>query len=611
MSDLIYVGFLLAGAITLVIEAYRNFNAPNARHPFELHPILKEVEVRNLCTTGEVIGGFVFYALLYLLAYGVVLSSAEVYGLLAQASDALGEIGAADGAGSISDASINDILTASSGDYSKPLVVSALIISSLSIGAVKPIEITMRSLAHRLSGVPRGVYRVIEHLQVADFEAFMKGYDTPLVHAFRNKISKLNETPVETREKAIIKSLTAIDCLSMVADAEKLSAYFPLRNLERLKPLIDKVHGKIDELEKRIKDLDGDKADHAASYDTLESMVKAVRSDVVAVFAVLYIRNDHAVFSRAGRDMTRDPIDALKLTIADFERQEHNAFGGSILAALVVSLLLASAVYFKWVYWAGIGNSNVYRDAATGTVPPHLADCTTDFSRICEGVVLEWRDSRISEILEVVFWDQLQAGLITFASVLLVILGREVRVEQQSWRTNWTFSQFPFLKLLAMSLLSAIAAIFVTAFVQLARFWWDAEFEITRTQIVGLFEQSGQFILLQAIGGLILGMSALIIMDKHQDPYRSMRFTLMLACAGGLAYFLFEWATMVISVGYIGGPAAAYFSQTVRDAMFFSLLPAFFLLFFALLLELGERDNKAKPADVAAPAEILAAGTGR
>lgn len=66
MSTLLYAGFVAAGAVTLVIKAYRNFNSTSARHPLDLHPILKEVEVRNLRTTGEIIVGFSFYALLYL-----------------------------------------------------------------------------------------------------------------------------------------------------------------------------------------------------------------------------------------------------------------------------------------------------------------------------------------------------------------------------------------------------------------------------------------------------------------------------------------------------------------------------------------------------------------
>src|SRR5690349_18211350 len=93
MVDLVYVGFVIAGASTLVIEAYRNFNAASARHPFELHPILKDVEVKNLCTTGEIIVGFAFYAALYIIAYAVLLTSAEVYGLLLKANSAFGEIG--------------------------------------------------------------------------------------------------------------------------------------------------------------------------------------------------------------------------------------------------------------------------------------------------------------------------------------------------------------------------------------------------------------------------------------------------------------------------------------------------------------------------------------
>jgi hypothetical protein len=119
MSTLLYAGFVAAGAVTLVIEAYRNFNSTSARHPFDLHPILKEVEVRNLCTTGEIIVGFSFYAFLYLIAYAVLLTSAKVYGLLARANSALGEIGATDTMVGAGDPAIAEVLSLSSGDYNK------------------------------------------------------------------------------------------------------------------------------------------------------------------------------------------------------------------------------------------------------------------------------------------------------------------------------------------------------------------------------------------------------------------------------------------------------------------------------------------------------------
>ncbi|MGI2033430.1 hypothetical protein ACRQ1B_13650 [Rhizobium panacihumi] len=614
MNDLVYVGFVLAGAMTLVIEAYRNFNAPNARHPFELHPILKEVEVRNLCTMGEVVGGFIFYALLYLVAYGVVLSSAEVYGLLAQAYSATGEIGAADGGGSISDTTIDDLLTAAPGDYSKPIVVSALLISSLSIGAIKPIELTMRALAHRLAGVPRGVYRVIEHIRLADFGDVMKGHYTALTEEYESTV----KGPPTLQDMAITNSLKAVDCLSVVADTDKLSRYFPLRNLERLKPLIDKVETRLTDLKNDVANLVAKNTgplpavDLRKMRDDLEIEVRGMRSDLIAVFAVLYIRNDHAVYRQTNRHVeAEDPINRLEERIAEGERQEQNAFGVSILIAFVLSYALATAIYYKWRYWQGVDGNEAYLAAPT-EMRPFLKECASKFDLVCESAVLSWRQTEVPAIFAEAAWDQLQSLLVTFFCVLLVILGREVRVEQQSWRREWKFTQFPFLKLLAMSTVSGFAAVFLTALVLVLKYWCNTEFDISRAQLVVFFQQNSRFMLLQVFGGLVLALSALVIMDKHAEEGNTTGFSLMLAAFGSMLYFLFTWASLIISVGYQAGPVAAYVSLTVRDTLILSLLPGFFLFLFAYFLELSEREGKRdKPvakATVSAPAGVSAGG---
>lgn len=593
MSDLIYVGFVVAGAITLVIEAYRNFNAPNARHPFELHPILKDVEVRNLCTTGEIVAGFAFYSAFYLIAYSVVLSSAEVYGLLSQANSALGEIGATDGGSSITEPDVNKVLQLSSGDYNKPIIVSALIISSLSIGAVKPIETTMRSLAHRLAGVPRGIYRVIEHLRDADYAVLMAEHPKPLMESFEEH-AKDGEHP-EWREQ-ITDSLTAIDCLLVATDSKNRLLYFPLYSLERLRGLSEKIASDIADLQNSIEKLsDEDPSTLHVKYAELASKAIMCRSNIMAFFAVLYIRNDHAVFSsRSQRARNGDPIAGLKEEIEAAEKDEQNSFGLSILIAFVIAFLATFALYYKWHYWLGIDMPTIFQSAAyaQNIGPDVLTGCQKIFSTECDPIVYTWRSSQIRTILATVAWDQLQTLLLTVFSVLFVVLGREVRIEQQSWRSNWKFTQFPFLKLLSMSLLSGIAAVFLTALVQLTRLWWDANFELTRSQIIGLFQDNGRFFALQAISGIILAMASLVLMDKHND--RPGRFTLIIAVVAGAIYLLYQWALVFLSYGYIPGPSHAYFPTTFRDALIFSILPVCFLLIFALLLEVGEDKEEEK-----------------
>jgi len=179
-SDFLYWLVVLAGAVTLLIEAFRNFNSQADESPFALHPILRDIEVKNLCTPGEAVAGFFFYAFFYLLIYGVILSSTEIYELIQRANLASSEIGAT-GAVPLP---LSDALGLSSEVYGKPIFISAFLISCLSIGAVKPIERTLRGIAHRFAGIPRGVYAVIEGLRSADYDAYAKGFPTPIRDAY-------------------------------------------------------------------------------------------------------------------------------------------------------------------------------------------------------------------------------------------------------------------------------------------------------------------------------------------------------------------------------------------------------------------------------------------
>ncbi|WP_105381803.1 hypothetical protein [Neorhizobium alkalisoli] len=595
MYDLVYWGFVTAGAVTLVIEAYRNFNSPSARHPFVLHPILKDVEVRNLCTTGEIIAGFAFYAVIYLIAYVVVLSSAEVYGLLMQANNALDQIGATD-QGTVM---LDDTATLSAAQYDKPILVSALIISSLSLGAVKPIETTLRSLAHRLAGVPRGVYRVIKDLGDVPYEKLMAGHPKRLVERFNQRSE--GKVPEEWR-RPIVESLTAIDCLSIATDPNNRVVYFPLYNVERLKSLSDKLGQDIDRLE-TLMDVLPVQNDEALEekYDQFADEAALARSNIMALFAVLYIRNDHAIYSsRGGHGEKADPIMRIRNALETSKKDEHNSFGLSIVIAFVIAFLCAFFLYYIWYYWYAAANPIIYLSSGPeGTVDPGLlSTCQQEkLPANCVAALQAWRHSRIDEILSRASWDQLQTLLVTTFSVLLVILGREVRIEQQSWRENWKFYQFPFLRMLAMSLLSGLVAVFLTALVEVGELSWDTNLTPTRMQIIDLFQQSGRFFAMQAGAGIILAMAALIIMDKHRS--QSVLFTLVIAAIASLLYFLYQWAILFVTVTpSLPPPPTASFSQTIRDALILSVLPVCFLIVFSLLLEWSEHGRESSRAVV-------------
>ncbi|PWW01988.1 hypothetical protein DFR52_102653 [Hoeflea marina] len=595
MNGLIYAGFIAAGAVMLLIEAFRNFNSQTGHHPFELHPILKDVEVRNLCTTGETIAGFAFYAALYLIVYSVVLGSAEIYELVLDASNARTEVGAT--GGFIFPGSDTPVL--SSTEYGKPIFVSAMLISFLSIGAVKPIEATMRSLAHRMAGIPRGVYKVIESLRAIPYERYTTGHSTPFAQKFINKSDKIDPANIyEAQKKYIKQTLIAIDCLSPATTTKNRTLYFPLYRMATLTELSDKLAAELGTLRLAIDEMDKElgreeegstnpisSKDVSEIFSELERMSSRACSNTMAVFAVLFVRNNRSIFSTNGPSRQRDlhtprtPIEATKLFIEQRYNAEQNSFAVSFIISILLSSILIFFVYEQWHIWT-----------APACPEPTTEECLDK---------IKYAISQRSRTIEVTIWDTIRSGSVIFVSVFFVLVGREVRIEQQSWQTNWKFYQFPFLRLLAISFFSGISAVIISASVGVINVWWASDFEATQAQIITLFQDSSGFFAMHFGMGIILAFAALVNMDKHD--HLSAIGTILISALFSALYFAYVWITIFLTYSgqFQPTPNDALFPESIRDTIVMSSTAFFFLIMFAVMLEVTElggtiRSYKAK-----------------
>jgi hypothetical protein len=625
MTDLIYVGAVLVGAVTLLIEAFRNFNSQTDHHPFSLHPILKNVEARSLCTNGEVVAGFAFYALFYLIVYAVVLGSAEVYQLLQNANSARNEVGATD---NLHLPYIDPALISSTG-YGKPIFISALLISFLSIGIVKPIEETMRSLAHKLAGIPRGVYKVIETLRYVDYTEIMSDQPGQLVLKFRAAAEPIAEKHLADKKRSIEASLAAIDCLSTATTVTERALYFPLYHMDELAALSKQLDENIDALHKSIEGLhefthpknnsnlaveektsmtDTDKNWEGLHFLIHQSAV--VRADTMAVFAVLFVRNNRSIFSQSGlisRNSVKtipaqNPIEKATINIHENYNAELNSFAVSLFVSMIISSVVTFYFYQAWHDWKAHGNSSLYIEycanldtglvksapvASISTSDKNLNNIVNPECRKDEAILMYVNEQRPTHIAAA-FWDTLKSGLLVCLSVFLVLIGRETRIEQQSWRTDWRFYQFPFLRLTAMSLLSGVVAIVASVSVELIKVIWDSAFQPTQTQIINLFETNGLYFVLQFGAGLVLAFAALVIMDKHQQS--KWGWTVVVGAAFSGMYFAYMlFVSFVTYGGTLPISKGVPFPEGVRDAVILSLVPSLFLVLFAIMLEVTER----------------------
>ncbi len=395
MNSFIYAGVILFGAVTLVIEARRNYSVSAKHHPFAFYGILEHLEARHLCSPREWNFGFYVYSLLYLISYAILLTSTELIELIYSskaAANLVGATGTALGPES-------DPFNLSGTDYGKPLFISAFIIAFYSVGATRNIELHIRTLAHRLAGVPRGVYQVLDRLQDPDFLSETTPPTGPLMASFRDKLKQLSdddiapmsmddllavtklplepgrpanraqegqgliaslliekkpgsETDVEDNRPRgkeqylfdICKALRVIDLLRPAITGGQRATHFPLLGMKELGDISASLEDAIgksgsrreprDESPKTLHDEINEFEEYdEASLERLREKAIEVANSARAVFAVYFICNSRTV-------LNVDRQSALQKVRAFADRGykvEQNSFAGSLFFAAVIA----------------------------------------------------------------------------------------------------------------------------------------------------------------------------------------------------------------------------------------------------------------------------------
>ena len=479
-----------------------------------------------------------------------------------------------------------------------------------------------------------------------DYEEFVKDQPGLLVTIFRGATESIKHNIGISRKIAEIElSLATIDYLSVATNADNRMLYFPLYQMSELESLSKKLDGQIASLHGIIANLsnklqskgeDGtEKPDTRETWDALSNIQRdaaIVRSNTMAVFAVLFVRNNRSVFSQSGllrrgaqlgrkisRKEEKRPLSPMEKTVKRIQGKynaEQNSFAISMVIGLVLGAIVTFLVYNQWSNWKAESNQREYseqtrlleneineqvkanNDARANNDKVNTKDANAE--PVCSPTDTAYADCKKYEairrynlsqrpiFIETTAWDTLHSGLVVFLSVFFVLVAREVRIEQQSWRTDWKFYQFPFLTLLGMSFLSGLIAIFASAAVNFAKLAWDVNFHLTQTQIIFLFEQSGEFFALHFGAGLILSFAALVIMDKHR--HLSVFWTVLISIIFSALYYGYMWLAIFLTYGSAlpSKPNAALFSQQLRDTFIFCLVPFLFLLTFAVMLEVTE-----------------------
>lgn len=653
MNPLIYWGVVLAGAVTLLIEANRNFLQSLTATPFDDHPILKGVKVNELCTQSERRLGFAFYSLLYFAVYILALSSSEVFELLSNATQSSTQIGPTDGL----DGQENDPLGLVAGGYGKPIMISAAIIALVSTKIAQPIENTVRSLSHRIAGIPRGVYEVIEKLHAIKFKVFLDPARPTRFHSifhadFLKNRPQLSATAhyaqdIETIEEALL----TIDLLSPALTGKLREQYFPFQNLASMHELSGKLETEIADFELKLRaDRGADEKDLAELFDA----AMLVANNSIALFAVQFIRNNRAI-------KTNDDSNTLKKLREEIGldyQVELNSFGMGTLVAAIASIVFGCAVIWSWQSYERPlhvvasdklkGQLVEVTEAAvppgqaagsTATVTPASGQASPDLgalerkkrcAMLTEAQVASLLDDKAGDagpasmlpdgfaaaektpcaktwehaygeagnkrrydIIRFVFKDIIPVLMAVAFAALPAILGREVRKEDNSW-PNWNLRRIPFLRLVSMSLVPGVLAVVGVSLSAFLLFWIEAGFHLTDTQMTNFFQSKGVYFALHAGLGMIVAIGVLVLSDRHDEIYNE------LTCAIGLAFGIVAvgYYSLIILVSYPPGFYRAvpdsvpwWFTFHVREAVRYGFCALFFLLSYSVFVEMTEDPN--------------------
>ncbi|MEL6563751.1 MAG: hypothetical protein AAFQ59_04840 [Pseudomonadota bacterium] len=624
MNWLIYIGVVCFGATALLIEARRNYRESLTLTPFQRHPILQSAKVSDLCTDRDGFIGFLVYSLLYLVSYGVILSSAELYELVRNANLAKVKVGAT----GTFDPFGNDVLNLQGTAYAKPIFVSAFLIAIMSVGVMRPIENMVRSAAHRIAGIPRGVYRVIDALQTPEAGVICKTRKAgPLTAHYR---ATLRDTPSDKmtvdlygRRDEIEKALTVIDALSVAVTPVRRGQFFPVAELEELSRMADELHAKY-----------GDMTDALLAFDATsqESLVKlhtlaTVHSEnTKALFAVHYIRNNQSVKNLDHGTPLARIVDVIDRNYVP----EKNSFALSAFVSLLMSVLIIFTIYSTWWAWSvetnefvaraqiedlieadranqagggAMGDQSLTLDACFANVRPERCDWIIEQGK--RDFIFDIRPDLVTQSI----WDAIQMALVTFAAAGAVIFGRDVRLEQESWKPGWSMHRMPFLRLLGLCVVPAILAFVFAIAGALMELTYDAGFsfdtglQITNSQIITLLSDNLVYFAMMPFAGLAVGFSVLVIMDKHDD-FSRIRTLLLLALPGALLIGLIVVVIIFVSYNYedyfiypdfsdnVLIPNGIGVSYKARDWLIMAVLPMLFVLLFAWFIELTEEPDE-------------------
>lgn len=569
--EIAYWAVVFAGAVSLLIEAYRQFSASDDIHTHDRYPILKDVDLDAMCTSGELLRGFLTYASLYIGAYAVILGSTEVFTIVAGSS---GDAG--------SDAKIQNLvvgardLTQDTGaviaptdafELGKPIFVSAAIIAALSMGIFAPVEKMVRSYAHWIAAIPRGVYRVISGLKRINYNTFSKKVRAPTLEKFEAEIASFNtDTIHDELLDSIRASLKAFDIIQPAVTGQMRDQIFTAMIPPALEKLLDHQKEANAAFNEQLNTL----ADEPEKLQNLQLTAARMCNNMQALFALLYIRNQKAVDTTLVKSPSIKVIEHIQ---QDREPSQH-ALSGGIFFMILSVLILFPLTYYVSLYH--LPESMMRTLAEMGAVPH-------DDPRAGNPPKLPAFDLAMDFIRNETIIAFLQNGLVFFFCSGTALLSREASKEYGHWK-DWELNRLPFLRLFSYSVFPGVVAVIICVLIKLFEYLLTVEGSGNFDVFV---RGNWQYCLMNFFFGFFVAVAVYVVIDQHEKMIA--KKTVMLSLFATVPYVV--WAFFVQTIDTTNPTYLPNFLWILREVFLLSVPAVSFAIAFALLLEWSEEQG--------------------
>lgn len=543
MSNTIaYLVMCAVGGLILLIEAHRQFSNPIRFRNQSGYRILDHIDLEDLAARRIVLRGYLFYLGMFMLVYVLLLTTVQL-------GDMALRFGQHNGAqGELSFDNVDTFFLDREG-IARPIYIVLAIIALLSTGWGRKIEHLMRSAAHRLAGVPSGIFKTITQLNRMD-------YTLPEAEGYLRRTQRYlelhkNDPEVQENARFILSGLRQIDYVAEAVVTPLRDTVFAQQDIDALSALLTKQATNIRQLDAELNDPKTDRV-------KLLSRIEEEKRNLQVLFSVLYFK-DQSIEPPLSHPPSAHILNQLNNKPRDYVQ---NGIMWGVAALMIFTLMLG--FYFELLYARADGY----------------------------GPLLDMQQGEYAYRAQKTLWITVQSTFIFLCAGAFASTTRANRLMEGAW-PPYSFSRLPVQRLLGISIVAAALAALVASMVLSAPNFIAGVTKVggpDLSEILFIALRSLKFALPDALryGAVmvVIAFTVLLVADKHAQLTKGK--SVMIACAGATLAILLM---LMLFVADPGRPPV----KALREVAIFAVSSLSFLLAYTLMLE--NAGSHEEPAD--------------